>query len=213
MLSTCAICTPHLGQQRIAVVVGSSSFIHLHTHSEFSLLDGACRIKDIVKQAAEFEMPAVALTDHGVMYGIISFYQECRKAGIKPILGCEVYVAPRARNSRNPKLDNEQHHLVLLAENEKGYKNLLKLVSTAYIDGFYYKPRVDKELLAAHSEGLIALTACLAGEIPRLLLRGETDKAEAAVRTYQEIFGRDNLYLEIQDHGLPEQKQANEGAI
>ncbi len=213
MLSTCAICTPHLGQQRIAVVVGSSSFIHLHTHSEFSLLDGACRIKDIVKQAAEFEMPAVALTDHGVMYGIISFYQECRKAGIKPILGCEVYVAPRARNSRNPKLDNEQHHLVLLAENEKGYKNLLKLVSTAYIDGFYYKPRVDKELLAAHCEGLIALTACLAGEIPRLLLRGETDKAEAAVRTYQEIFGRDNLYLEIQDHGLPEQKQANEGVI
>lgn len=191
----------------------TSKFVHLHTHSEFSLLDGTARIKDIVKQAVEFEMPSVALTDHGTMYGIISFYSACKDAGVKPILGCEVYVAPRSRTQRNPKLDAENYHLVLLAENETGYKNLLKLVSAAHTDGFYYKPRVDKELLAAHSEGLIALTACIGGEVPKHILRGEMDKAEACVRQYQEIFGKDNLYLELQDHDLAEQKPANEALI
>lgn len=193
--------------------VGTSNFIHLHTHSEFSLLDGACRIKDIVKQAAEFEMPAVALTDHGTMYGIISFYEACKGAGIKPILGCEVYVAPRSRTQRSPKLDSEQHHLVLLAENEIGYANLLKLVSIGYTEGFYYKPRVDKEALAQYSDGLIALTACLGGEIPRLCMKGEIEKAEHTVREYQDIFGRENLYLELQDHNLAEQKGVNEAVI
>lgn len=188
-------------------------FIHLHTHSEYSLLDGACRIRDIVKQAVEFEMPAVALTDHGNMYGSLAFYGACKDAGIKPIIGCEVYVAPRARSQRNPKLDAENYHLALLAKDETGYKNLLKLVSIAYTEGFYYKPRVDKELLAAHSEGLIALTACLGGEVPKQIMRGEADKAEEAVRIYQEIFGRDNLYIELQDHGLPEQKPVNEALI
>lgn len=191
----------------------SSKFIHLHTHSEYSLLDGTCRIKDIVKQAVEFEMPAVALTDHGTMYGILYFYDACKSAGIKPILGCEVYVAPRGRSQRNSKLDADNHHLVLLAESEKGYKNLLKLVSIAYTEGFYYKPRVDREVLAQYSEGLIALTACIGGEVPKLCLKGEIDKAEETVRAYQEIFGRDNLYLEIQDHDIPEQKDANEALI
>jgi len=193
--------------------VETSEFVHLHTHSEYSLLDGACRIKDIVKQAAEFDMPAVALTDHGVMYGIIPFYEACKDAGVKPIIGCEVYVAPRSRHSRNPRLDSEQHHLLLLAENEAGYRNLIKLVSAACCDGFYYKPRVDRELLACHSHGLIALTACLAGEVPKLCLRGEIEKAEQTVRAYQEIFGRDNVYLELQDHGLPEQRDANEALV
>ncbi|MEN6521713.1 MAG: DNA polymerase III subunit alpha [Armatimonadota bacterium] len=188
-------------------------FVHLHTHSEFSLLDGACRIKDIVKQAVEFEMPTVALTDHGNMYGTLAFYSACKGAGIKPVLGCEVYVAPRARNQRNPKLDAENYHLVLLAKDESGYKNLLKLVSIAYTEGFYYKPRVDKELLAAHSGGLIALTACLGGEIPKHLARGNSEKAEKSLNEYLEIFGRDNLYLEIQDHGLPEQKPVNDAVI
>jgi len=163
----------------------------------------------MVKQAAEFEMPALALTDHGVMYGVIPFYEACKSAGIKPILGCEVYLAPRSRTSRSPKLDAEQHHLVLLAENNVGYRNLLKLVSIGYTEGFYYKPRVDKELLATHSQGLIALTGCLAGEVPRLCLAGETAKAEQAVRTYQEIFGRDSVYLELQDQDLPDQKESN----
>jgi len=193
--------------------VETPRFIHLHTHSEYSLLDGACRIKDIVKQAVEFEMPAVALTDHGNMYGSLAFYEACKNAGIKPIIGCEVYVAPRSRTQRNPKLDADNYHLVLLAKDEVGYKNLLKLVSIAHTEGFYYKPRVDRELLAAHSEGLIALTACLGGEVPKRIIQGEIDKAEETIRVYQEIFGRDNLYLELQDHGLAEQKPVNEALV
>ncbi|MBI2843414.1 MAG: DNA polymerase III subunit alpha [Armatimonadetes bacterium] len=212
MLSAGAGHTLYVGSWKVADV-GTDRFIHLHTHSEFSLLDGACRIKEMVKQAVDFEMPALALTDHGVMYGIISFYEACKDAGIKPVLGCEVYVAPRARTSRNPKLDAENSHLVLLAENETGYKNLLKLVSIGHTEGFYYKPRVDREVLAEHSKGLIALTACLAGEVPKLCINGETEKAEHTVRAYQEIFGRDNFYLELQDHNLPEQKGANEALV
>ncbi|MDO8682228.1 MAG: DNA polymerase III subunit alpha [Armatimonadota bacterium] len=190
-----------------------SGFVHLHTHSEYSLLDGACRIKDLAKQAAEFKMPALALTDHGVMYGAISFYEACKAEGIKPILGCEVYVAARHRTMRNPKLDAESHHLVLLAENITGYKNLLKLVSIASIEGFYYKPRVDKELLAQYSEGLIAMTACIAGEVPRLCLKEDMDGARKSLAEYRDIFGQNNLYVEIQDHELPEQKIANAAMI
>ncbi|MDO8589040.1 MAG: DNA polymerase III subunit alpha [Armatimonadota bacterium] len=191
----------------------SPGFVHLHTHSEFSLLDGACRIKDLAKLAAEQEMPSLALTDHGLMYGAISFYEACRDQGVTPIIGCEVYVAPRSRTSRNPKLDSDPHHLVLLAESIKGYKNLLKLVSAASVEGFYYKPRVDKELLAQHSEGLIALTACLAGEVPRFCVKGDLDGARKATAEYREIFGRNNLYIEIQENGLEEQKTANAGLI
>src|SRR5664279_104149 len=151
----------------------SAPFVHLHTHTEFSLLDGACRIKDLVKKAVECEMPSLAITDHGVMYGNLTFYSEAKKQGIKPILGCEVYVAHESRNRRDPRLDKGQHHLVLLAKNENGYKNLIKLVSIAFSEGFYYKPRVDKELLAQYSEDLIALTACLGGEVPGYLLNGD----------------------------------------
>ena len=190
-----------------------SQFAHLHTHSEYSLLDGACRISELVKQAVEFDMPALALTDHGVMHGIIPFYEACTSAGIKPILGCEVYVATRSRTLRNAKLDSEQYHLVLLAENETGYRNLLKLVSIGHTEGFYYKPRVDREVLSEYSKGLIAMSACVAGEIPRLCLKGEIEKAEETVRAYQEIFGRDNFYLELQDNDLAEQKDANEALV
>jgi len=190
-----------------------SNFVHLHTHSEFSLLDGACRIKDLVKKAGEYEMPSLAITDHGVMYGNITFYSEAKSAGIKPILGCEVYVAPRSRSQRDPRLDKEQFHLVLLAMNENGYKNLIKLVSIAFSEGFYYKPRVDKELLAQYSSDLIAMTACLGGEIPSFIMKNDMARAEGSLREYADIFGRDNLYIELQDHGLPEQGPVNEALI
>jgi DNA polymerase-3 subunit alpha len=193
--------------------MSTPGFVHLHTHSEFSLLDGAARIGDLIAAAKKFEMPALALTDHGVMYGNITFYSEAKEAGIKPILGCEVYVAPRGRTQRDARLDKEAYHLVLLAQNEKGYKNLIKLVSTAFSEGFYYKPRVDKELLAQYSSDLICLTACLAGEVPAWLLKNDFDKAEKSLAEYCEIFGRDNVYLEVQDHDLAEQKVVNEGIV
>ncbi len=185
-------------------------FVHLHTHSEFSVLDGAARISDLIQAAKKYEMPALALTDHGVMYGNITFYSEAESAGIKPILGCEVYVAQRGRTQRDARLDKEQNHLVLLAKNEKGYKNLIKLVSTAFSEGFYYKPRVDKELLAEYSSDLIALTACLKGEVPSRLAKGDQAGAEAALEEYCDIFGRENVYIEVMDHDLPEQKPVNE---
>lgn len=188
-------------------------FVHLHTHTEFSLLDGASRIPDILDRAVEMEMPSMAITDHGVMYGNITFYGEAKARGIKPILGCEVYVAPRTRFDKDSKLDRDQHHLVLLAESEKGYKNLIKLVSLAYSEGFYYKPRVDKELLARYHEDLIALTGCLGGEIPYWIMRNDLGRAERSLAEYVEVFGRDGIYLELQEHGLPEQKQVNEGLI
>jgi len=188
-------------------------FVHLHVHSEYSLLDGACRIPDLINRAKEMGMSSLAITDHGVMYGNITFYTEAKKAGIKPILGCEVYVAPRHRTQRDPRLDKEQYHLVLLAKSEKGYKNLIKLVSMAFSEGFYYKPRVDKELLAEYSEDLIALTACLGGEIPQIIRREDINAAEKALNEYIDIFGRENLYLELQDHFIPDQKIVNEELI
>ncbi len=189
----------------------SESFVHLHVHSEYSLLDGAARLKDLVKTAAEMGMPALALTDHGVMYGVIDFYKLAKEHGIHPILGCEVYVATRTRFDRVPHVDDSQYHLTLLAENETGYKNLLALVSAAYLEGFYYKPRVDRELLARHSKGLIALSACLAGEVPAAILSGEEEKAREAAEAYREIFGPDNFFLELMDHQMPEQQRVNAG--
>ena len=183
-----------------------SDFVHLHLHSEYSLLDGACRISDIPKRAAECGHKAVALTDHGVMYGAVAFFDACKKEGIKPIIGCEVYVAPASRHDRDPKL-GKPHHLVLLCKNEIGYKNLIRLVSKGYTEGFYSKPRVDKELLREYSEGLIALSACLAGEIPSLLVSGDYEGARSAAIEFSEIFGQDNFYIEIQNHGLSEQIQ------
>ncbi|NLN79444.1 MAG: DNA polymerase III subunit alpha [Armatimonadetes bacterium] len=191
----------------------SAPFVHLHTHTEFSLLDGACRIKPLIKKAAECDMSALAITDHGVMYGNITFYSEAKAAGIKPILGCEVYVAPESRSRKDPQKDKEQYHLVLLAQSEKGYKNLIKLVSIAFSEGFYYKPRVDKELLAEYSSDLIALTACLGGEVPSMILRGNNKQAEAALGEYIDIFGKDNLYLELQENGMAEQKIVNQALI
>jgi DNA polymerase-3 subunit alpha len=185
-------------------------FVHLHLHSEYSLLDGACKIDDLVKKAVDLNMPAIGLTDHGVMYGSMEFYAKCKKAGIKPIIGCEVYVATRARHQReNYRLDGS-HHLVLLAKNETGYKNLIKLVSLASMEGFYYKPRVDKEILNQYSEGLICLSACLGGEVPEHLMNNALDRARYAASEYREIFGHENYYLEIQDHTLVKQQIVNE---
>lgn len=191
----------------------SANFVHLHTHTEYSLLDGACRIKDLVKRAVNCDMPSLAITDHGVMYGNITFYSEAKSAGIKPILGCEVYVATESRLRKDPRLDKDQYHLVLLAKNEAGYKNLIKLVSTAFSEGFYYKPRVDKELLAQYSSDLIAMTACLGGEVPTWLLKNDQIQAERSLGEYADIFGAENLYIELQENGLPEQAPVNEALI
>lgn len=188
-------------------------FVHLHTHTQYSLLDGCCRIPELVERVASAGSPALAMTDHGVLYGLVEFVQACRQHGIKPILGCEVYVAPRRRTDRTPRLDENPYHLVLLAESETGYRNLLRLVSLASLEGFYYKPRVDKELLRLYHDGLIALSACLAGEVPRHLAAGDGAGAEAVAREYAELFGSDHFYLELQENGLPAQAEVNAGLI
>ncbi|MDQ7092574.1 DNA polymerase III subunit alpha [Desulfosporosinus sp. PR] len=180
-------------------------FVHLHNHTEFSLLDGAARINKLVQRAVELNMSALAITDHGVMYGVIDFYKACRKAGIKPIIGCEVYVAPFKRTDRVPGKDDKNYHLVLLAENNEGYRNLIRLVSMAHIEGFYYKPRVDKEILRKHSGGIIALSACLAGEVSDYLVNDQLEMAVQSALDYEAIFGKGNFYLEIQDHGIDKQ--------
>lgn len=182
-------------------------FVHLHVHSEYSLLDGACRIERLVEKVKALGQPAVAITDHGVMYGAIEFYHAAKKAGVKPIIGCEVYVAPRTRFDKQHRVDSSPYHMVLLCENEEGYQNLIKLVSAAYIEGFYNKPRVDNELLRQHHRGLICLSACLAGRIPRMLSAGDYAAAEQAVREYVDIFGKDNFFIELQNHGIEEQKR------
>ena len=189
------------------------SFVHLHVHSEYSLLDGACRIKDLAARAAELGQTACAVTDHGVMYGAVQFYKACKAAGIKPIIGCEVYVAPRSRFDKEREYDSARYHLVLLCENMDGYRNLCRLVSRSFTEGFYTKPRVDRELLRRYSGGLIALSACLAGEIPRALAEGSYSKAKNTALELQEIFGENNFFLELQDHGLDEQKQINPDLI
>ena len=184
-----------------------SDFVHLHVHTEYSLLDGACRIKNLVSRVKELGQTAVAITDHGVMNGVIDFYKECNSQGIKPIIGCEVYVAPRTRFDKVNGVDTSPYHLVLLCKNNIGYQNLIKMVSLSFTEGFYSKPRVDLELLREHSEGLIALSACLAGEIPRKLVNDDYNGALSAANTYIDIFGKENFYIEIQDHGIVEQKK------
>ncbi len=180
-------------------------FTHLHLHTEYSLLDGACRINRLMERVKELGQTSVAITDHGVMYGVVDFYKAAKKAGIHPIIGCEVYVATRTRFDKVNRMDGS-YHLVLLCENETGYRNLIKLVSAGFTEGFYSKPRIDKELLEQHHEGLIALSACLAGEIPRALANGDFEAAREKALYYQNLFGKDRFYLEIQDHGLEEQK-------
>lgn len=182
------------------------NFTHLHVHTEYSLLDGACRIDKMFDRVKELGQTAIAITDHGVMYGCVDFYKAAKKAGIKPIIGCEVYVATRSRLDKVNRIDGS-NHLVLLCKNETGYKNLIKMVSAGFIEGFYSKPRVDKELLEQHCEGLVCLSACLAGEIPQALLAGDYEKAKAAALYYNGLFGQGNYYIEIQDHGLEEQQR------
>lgn len=190
-----------------------ASFAHLHVHTEFSLLDGASRIKNLVTAVKELGMDSVAITDHGVMYGTIDFYKECLKQGVKPIIGCEVYLAPGSRKERQEINGVKYYHLILLAENQTGYRNLVQLVSLANIEGMYYKPRVDKELLKKYHEGIICLSACVAGEIPRALIQGNKAKAESLVQEYLNIFGKDNFFLEIQNHGLAEERISNAGLV
>ncbi|HKV44216.1 MAG TPA: DNA polymerase III subunit alpha [bacterium] len=183
-----------------------AEFVHCHLHSEYSLLDGESRIAALMQRAQQLGIPALALTDHGAMYGAIEFYQEARAHGITPIIGVEAYVAPRRMTDRDPKLDASAFHLVLLAATLEGYRNLLKLTTAAHLDGFYYKPRIDRELLSRHAGGLIGLSACLQGEVPRALLRGDGGAAAEIAATYRDIFGPGNFYLEVQDHGLPDQQ-------
>jgi len=189
-------------------------FTHLHVHSHYSLLDGLSKIGPLLNTCQELKMPSIALTDHGSMYGLVEFYKEAKKRGIKPILGSEMYLAPNGMHQKRPNIDNKSNHLVLLVKNKEGYRNLVKMTTKAYLDGFYYKPRIDKELLKKHSKGLICLTACIVGEIPQTIINGHLDKAEKMALEYQEIFGPGNFYLEIQHHPkIPEQKTANDGII
>ncbi|MEG2989321.1 MAG: DNA polymerase III subunit alpha, partial [Oscillospiraceae bacterium] len=187
------------------------SFAHLHVHTEFSLLDGACRIEGLMKRVKELGQTAVAITDHGVMYGVIDFYRAAKAAGVKPIIGCEVYVAPRGRTDRIHELDASARHLVLLCKNEEGYRNLSYMVSTAFTEGFYIKPRIDLELLREHAGGLIALSACISGEIPRRILAGDYEGAKAHALEMQALFGADSYYLEVQDHGIPQEREVANG--
>ncbi|MCI8269936.1 MAG: DNA polymerase III subunit alpha [Lachnospiraceae bacterium] len=190
------------------------AFTHLHVHTEYSLLDGSCKIKELVQCAKDLGMDSMAVTDHGVMYGVIDFYRAAREVGIKPIIGCEVYVAPGSRFDRETGSGEDRYyHLVLLAENNQGYQNLMKIVSKGFIDGFYYKPRVDYEVLETYHEGIIALSACLAGEVQRYLTRGMYEEAKKAALHYQEIFGKGNFFLELQDHGIPAQRTADQGLL
>ncbi|MBO4825140.1 MAG: DNA polymerase III subunit alpha, partial [Lachnospiraceae bacterium] len=190
------------------------SFVHLHVHTEFSLLDGSNKIKEYVKRLKELGMTAGAITDHGVMYGCIDYYKAAREEGIKPILGCEVYVAPNSRFDKEIGGGEERyHHLVLLAENNVGYANLCKIVSVGFTEGYYYRPRVDFEILNKYHEGIIALSACIAGELPRYILKGMMTEARACAQKYLDCFGEGNYFLELQDHGLPEQRTVNSALL
>src|ERR1043166_3356320 len=193
-----------------------ADFVHLHLHTEYSLLDGACRLDRLMDRAHELKFPALSITDHGVLYGAIDFYQAARNKGIKPIIGCEVYVAPGSRLEKKSTSGGSRdvyHHLVLLAKDEQGYRNLIQLATDAHLKGYYYKPRIDKEILAAHKEGLIALSGCLASEIPELIQKDQLDKARAALDWFRQTFGPDNFYLELQNHTIPEQAKVNRQLI
>ena len=190
-------------------------FTHLHVHTEYSLLDGSSKTKELVSRAKELGMDSLAITDHGVMYGVVDFYRAAKAAGINPVLGCEIYVAPGSRFDReagNAK-ESRYHHLVLLAENDIGYANLVKIVSRGFTEGFYYKPRVDYDVLEKYHEGIIALSACLAGSIPSFLRRGLYEEAKQEAYRLQGIFGENNFFLELQDHGIPDQKTVNQGLL
>src|SRR5256714_2071218 len=185
------------------------SFVHLHNHTEYSLLDGASRIQAMVTRAAELDMPAIGITDHGVMYGAIHFYKACKEAGIKPIIGCEVYVAPRSRLLREGRVDRDPNHLTLLAANHEGYVNLMRLCTIGQMEGMYYKPRIDKEVLAQHSQGLIALSGCLQVEAASRIVDGDVAGAREAVSGYRDIFGKERFLLEVQRHGIDRQGEGN----
>ncbi|MBQ7782863.1 MAG: PHP domain-containing protein, partial [Oscillospiraceae bacterium] len=180
------------------------AFVNLHVHSEYSLLDGACRIKDMVTRAKEMGQNALAVTDHGNMFAAVEFYNECKSQGIKPIIGCEVYVAARTRFDKVHGIDSHPYHLILLCRSQTGYKNLIKLVSLGYTEGFYGKPRIDLELIKKHSDGLICLSGCIAGEIPRLIASGDFAAAKETALLYQSIFGKDNFFIEVQNHKMTE---------
>src|SRR5436189_1310315 len=188
-----------------------ADFVHLHLHTEYSLLDGACRLDRLMDKAHELKFPALAVTDHGVLYGAIDFYKAARNKGIKPIIGCEVYVAPGSRLDKKTSAGGRDvyNHLVLLAKDEAGYKNLIRLTTAAHLEGYYYKPRIDKELLTAHKEGLIALSGCLASEIPESITRDQLPKAREAIDWFKQTLGAENFYLELQNHGIAEQAKVN----
>jgi DNA polymerase III subunit alpha len=190
-----------------------ADFVHLHLHTEYSLLDGACRLDKLMDRAHELKFPALAITDHGAMHGVIEFYQAARAKGIKPIIGCEVYVAPGSRLERKKVEGDKYHHLGLLVKDETGYKNLIKLTTAAHLEGYYYKPRIDKEILAAHGEGLIAMSGCLASEIPDLIMKDQIDRARDAVDFFKQTLGAENFFLELQNHGIPEQAKVNQQLI
>ena len=189
-------------------------FVHLHVHTEYSLLDGSSKIEELVHRAKELGMDSIAITDHGVMYGVIDFYKAAHAAGIKPVIGCEVYVAPGSRFDREGAGHDERyHHLVLLAENNTGYSNLMKIVSKGFVEGFYYKPRIDYEVLEEYHEGIIALSACLAGAVAVNLRLGFYEEAKKEAYRLRDIFGENNFFLELQDHGLAEQANVNQGIM
>ncbi len=195
-------------------MLSHSDFVHLHVHSQYSLLDGACRIKDLCATASQQKMPALAITDHGNLFGAIEFYQTAVKYGVKPIIGCEMYIAPESRFNKSPGINRQPNfHIVILAKDETGYKNLLKLVSAGYLEGFYYKPRIDKDILAQHSKGLLGLSACLKGEISWLIQAEQMKEAVKAADDYAQIFGKDNFYLEIQDNFIPEQRTTRKALL
>src|SRR5213595_4033045 len=186
------------------------SFVHLHLHTEYSLLDGAIRMKELMKKAVEFGMPAVAVTDHGNLFGAIEFYQEATRAGVKPIIGCEAYLAPRSHREKANSLREAAYHFTLLAQNDVGYRNLVKLISTAHLDGFHYRPRIDKELLAQHSAGLIGLRGCLKGEINMAIQSDNLAKARQSTAEFRDILGAENFFLEMHDHGIEVQEKCNQ---
>jgi DNA polymerase-3 subunit alpha len=188
-------------------------FVHLHVHTQYSLLDGAIRIDDLLRRAAEFDMNAVSVTDHGTMFGAVEFFQKASAAGIKPIIGCEIYVAPRTRYDKTPLDHKDLSHLILLAKDKEGYRNLCKLATTAQLDGFYYRPRIDKQILKECSRGLIGMTACLHGEVPRRIKQGNIDRAQETAREYNHIFGENNFFLEVQNNGIAEQELVNEALL
>ncbi|HEY7926450.1 MAG TPA: DNA polymerase III subunit alpha [Candidatus Dormibacteraeota bacterium] len=197
----------------VGVEVENEPFVHLHTHTEYSLLDGAARIDDLVTKAKRHGQPALAVTDHGALYGAVKFYTAARAAGVKPIIGCEMYMAPRSRLDKEGRADRDPNHLILLARNEAGYRNLIQLVSKSHLEGYYYKPRIDKELLAAHADGLICLSACIGGELPQAILGGDKDAAESVAREHMEMFGSDGYFLELMDHGIAEEAAIRAGLL